>query len=288
MINTYFHNIFSRIEAKHPNELELNDAARDVIESLTPVFEEHNDLMYEGILENIIEQNMMMDLILPQSKQGIEGSGHGLVYFINEMLADKGVDMVGKTALVSGSDTFALSVMTKLKMQGVKVLACSDEGGVIHDPYGVDLGLVEAIKSLPDGSLSQYMITHPDAIYIKNPSALWAIPCEIAMACAMETPLAIEDAKKLVQGGCIALAEGRKLVTQSTIIDYLMTHEVLFMPLKATAAVEPSHDTELDLQNTMKAAFMVCKSNAAKYGYKNHLSYGANIASFERVRQALI
>ena len=296
MVKTYFDNIISRIEEEHPNEPEFKNEARSVITSLSPVFEENNLLIYNATLEHIIEQDRMIDLVSPMSIHPLtshtsQESSHGLVYFMKEMLLDKKIKLAGKTAIVSGSDSYSLHVMNKLKALGVKVLACSDEEGAIHDPYGLDLDLIAKIKSHSKTSLGLYLMTYPDAIYIKNPSALWHIPSDIAMACTLDTPISIEDAKKLVKVGCIALAEGAKLSTSNEIIDYLIGHQILFMPLKAVTVaksfVESRMQTDSELENMMKEAFESCKLTASKYGYSNHLSFGANIIGFERVRQGL-
>lgn len=297
MVKTYFDNIINRIDEKHPNEPELKSAAREVISSLSPVFEEDNLLIYNGILENIIEQDRIIDLINPMLNHPLtshtsEESSHGIVYFMKEMLADKNMNIGDKTAIVSGSDSFALHVMTKLSTLGVKIIACSDEEGVIHDSYGIDLKLITSIKSSPKDSLSQYIMTYPDAIYIKNPSAIWQIPCEIAMACTLDTPLNIEGAKKLVKGGCIALGEGTNVSTSNETVSYLLDQKILFMPLKALAMsseISESHtNRDYQLEKIIKEAFKTCKNTAVKYGYRDHLSFGANISGFQRVRQGLV
>lgn len=295
MVNTYFGNIFSKIEAQHPNEPEIYAAAKDIIFSLTPLFEQNKQLIYQGILETLVEQGRLSDLISPKGNSyfstASSSASHGLVYFVHEMLEDKHIDMIGKTAIVAGSNLQAIHTMNKLNELGVSILACSDDKGVIHDPYGIDIPLIDTLANTQNLSIEHYLLSHPEARYIKNSLALWCIPCQIAITCTTTPPLNLESAKQLVLGGCLALAGGNSLSIPGEVVSYLLRHQVLYSPEKVTqladsTGIDTGNLSELQLKSLMKDAYMTCKMAATKYGCKDQLSVGANITNFEWASKA--
>ena len=297
MVKTYLDSIINSTESPLSYDPEVENTYTNIISSLAPVLEENHQLIYKGVLERLIEQNDLHEIFTPKADNGFaithKLSGHGLVYFMQEMLADKYITLAGKTAIVSGSDPLALHTMTKLHELKVKILGCSDDAGVIHDPYGIDLSLIKRIKSDQTTSLEHYLLSYPDAIYIKNPSVIWHIPCQIALACSPEIALTNNDVIKLVEGGCIALVEGNDLSTSSKNIQYLINNNVLYSPFKATdltsiTSSEASILTDYKLESIMKKTYTTCKTLANKYGYRDHLSIGANIARFEQASRLLI
>lgn len=286
MVKSYFKNIFEQIEAQPSNQILIKETAKDIITSLTPLFEQNKQLIYQGLLEELIDGNRLIDLIDPKPIspfKPIESyRSHKIVYFMQEVLKDKNISIEGKTCVVSGTNEEALHTMRKLEALKVKLIACSDEIGALKDPYGLDIDLIETLRNSEESSLQNYTSYHPEAIYVKNPSHIWRIPCQLAFTCA--ATLELDDARQLIQGGIIALSEGCNMAISLSVSELLTTHKVLFSPFNATkiASHEPhSSMTDLELQAIMKEAYTRCKRTSAKYGCKDQLTVGTNIISFE-------
>src|SRR5690606_34640052 len=141
-----------------------------------------------------------------------EATGYGTVYFVEEMLKARGGTLEGKTCVVSGSGNVAIHAIEKLQQLGAKVVACSDSGGVIHDARGIVLSVLRQIKEVERRRISRYVDCRGDAEYLEG-GRIWNIPCQVALPCATQNELDEEDARQLLQNGCIAVGEGANMPT---------------------------------------------------------------------------
>jgi glutamate dehydrogenase (NADP+) len=233
-----------------------------------------------------------------------EATGYGTVFFLQEMLAAHGMELEGRSCVVSGSGNVAIYAMEKLQQEGAVVVACSDSGGVVHDQAGIDLDLVKQIKEVERGRISDYAERKPGATY-KEHAIIWDIACEIALPCATQNELTGRDAEKLIANGCIAVAEGANMPTTPEGVRAFHEAGVLFGPGKAanaggvaTSALEMQQNasrdrwtfeyTEARLREIMKSIHAACHETAIEYGQEGNLVTGANIAGFERVARAMV
>ena len=233
-----------------------------------------------------------------------EATGYGLLYLTAEMLRCNGIDIAGKTIAISGAGNVAIYAIEKAKQLGAKVVTCSDSNGWIYDPEGIDVELLQKVKEVKRARLSEYAAARPGAVYHEG-KGIWTTKCDIALPCATQNELNLEDAKTLVSNGCMAVAEGANMPTTSEAIDYLQAHGVLFCPGKAanaggvaTSALEMSQNSErlswtfekVDrrLQEIMVNIFHNIDSAAKKYGKDGNYVAGANIAGFLKVAEAML
>lgn len=234
-----------------------------------------------------------------------EATGYGLVYFLEEMLKHNGHTLKGKTAVISGSGNVALYASRKLKELGVKVLAMSDSEGCIYDPNGVDLDALYNIKTIKRDRIQAYVDQNEKAEYMNGTGCVWSIPCDLALPCATQNDITLEHAKKLVQNGLIALAEGANMPTTNEALKYFQDNGVLVAPAKAanaggvaTSALEMSQNAmryswsfeEVD-QKLKEIMIRIHKNafvTAEMYGYGYNLIAGANIAGFLKVAEAMM
>ncbi len=234
-----------------------------------------------------------------------EATGYGLVYFLEEMLKHNGHTLKGKTAVISGSGNVALYASRKLKELGVKVLAMSDSEGCIYDPNGVDLDALYNIKTIKRDRIQAYVDQNEKAEYMNGTGCVWSIPCDLALPCATQNDITLEHAKKLVQNGLIALAEGANMPTTNEALKYFQDNGVLVAPAKAanaggvaTSALEMSKNAmryswsfeEVD-QKLKEIMIRIHKNafvTAEMYGYGYNLIAGANIAGFLKVAEAMM
>ena len=234
-----------------------------------------------------------------------EATGYGLIYFLKEMLEDKGITLENKTVVISGSGNVAIYALEKLKEFGAKVVALSDSGGYIYDENGIDLNAIKEIKEIKRGRIKDYLEYNPSAIYTEGCGGIWNIKCDIALPCATQGEIDIDSAKKLIKNGLIALAEGANMPTDLEAIEELQKENVLFGPAKAAnaggvacSALEMSQNSmrllwtfeEVDdkLKSIMKNIFINSKEAAKKYGHEDDLLVGANIAGFIKVAEAMM
>ena len=238
-----------------------------------------------------------------------EATGYGLIYFMKEMLKANGINsLAGKTVIISGSGNVAIYACEKVQQLGAKVIAMSDSSGCIYDKDGIDLDTIKKIKEVERGRIKDYLHTNPFAEYKENSkgySPIWSIKADIALPCATQNELNLEDAKSLVNNGVIAIGEGANMPTSKEAIEYFQAHNVLFAPAKAanaggvaTSAIEMSQNSmrfyytfeEVDkkLESIMKNIFSSCKSAAEKYQLGNNYVAGANIAAFTKLAEAMI
>ena len=232
-----------------------------------------------------------------------EATGYGLCYFTQALLKDNGTSFEGKTVTISGSGNVAIYACEKATQLGAKVVTMSDSNGFVYDPEGIDLDLVKDIKEVRRGRIKEYVEKHPNATYTPN-ARPWTVPCDIALPCATQNELDLEDAKALVANKVFAVCEGANMPTTPEAIHYLMKNGVFYAPGKASNAggvacsgLEMSQNAqhlswtaqEVDqkLENIMVNIFETCRDTAKEYGHEKEYVVGANIAGFLKVAKAM-
>ncbi|MCI9455787.1 MAG: NADP-specific glutamate dehydrogenase [Oscillospiraceae bacterium] len=234
-----------------------------------------------------------------------EATGYGLLYLTQEMISCmKNQSMEGKTVVISGSGNVAIYAAQKSMSMGAKVVALSDSAGYIHDPNGVNLDVVKQIKEVERGRIKEYVSRVSGATYTEGCRGIWGIPCDIALPCATQNELDGEAAKKLVANGCMAVAEGANMPSTPEAVEIFQKNGVLFAPAKAanaggvaTSGLEMCQNSmryswtfeEVDkkLHDIMVGIFHNIYDAAEKYGMKDNLLAGANIAGFVKVADAM-
>lgn len=234
-----------------------------------------------------------------------EATGYGLLYLTEEMLRANGHDIAGKTVVVSGAGNVAIYAVQKAQQLGANVVTVSDSTGWVYDPAGIDVALLREVKEVRRARLSEYARARATAEYHEG-RGVFTVKCDVALPCATQNELGLEDAKVLVKNGCIAVAEGANMPTTLEATDYLRENGVLFAPGKAanaggvaTSALEMSQNSqrlswtfeEVDekLKGIMKGIFEKCAEAAAEYGDKpTNYVVGANIAGFLKVADAMM
>ena len=233
-----------------------------------------------------------------------QATGYGLVYLVDELLKCKGDTMVGKTVTISGAGNVAIYACEKALQLGAMVVTLSDSTGWIYDANGIDLDLVKDIKEVRRARLSEYVKERPEAVY-HDGRGVWTIPCDIALPCATQNELFLEDAKALVANGCKVVAEGANMPTTLDATEYLQENKIYFVPGKAanaggvaTSALEMTQNSmrlswtfeEVDakLQQIMINIFHNIDDAAKEYGIEDNFVAGANIAGFKKVADAML
>lgn len=233
-----------------------------------------------------------------------EATGYGLLYLTEEMLKCNGHDLKGKTVCVSGSGNVAIYATQKAHQLGAKVVTVSDSTGWVYDPEGIDVALLKEVKEVKRARLTEYAAARPSAEYHEG-RGVWTVKCDVALPCATQNELLLDDAKALVANGCIAVAEGANMPTTLEATEYLQQNKVLFAPGKAanaggvaTSALEMSQNSERlswtfeevdsKLQGIMVNIFHNLDDAAKRYGKEGDYVAGANIAGFEKVAEAMI
>lgn len=252
--------------------------------------------VYEGVLTG-------KGLSYGGSLARTEATGYGLLYLTDEMLKCNGHDIKGKTVCVSGSGNVAIYATQKAQQLGAKVVTVSDSTGWIYDPEGIDVSLLKEVKEVKRARLTEYASARKSAEYHEG-KGVWTIKCDIALPCATQNELNLDDAKNLVANGCIAVAEGANMPTTLEATEYLQENKVLFAPGKAanaggvaTSALEMSQNSErlswtfeevdAKLKNIMVSIFHNLDDAAKRYGAEGNYVVGANIAGFEKVANAM-
>ena len=252
--------------------------------------------VYEGVLTG-------KGLSYGGSLARTEATGYGLLYLTTEMLKCNGHDIKGKTVCISGSGNVAIYATEKAQQLGAKVVTVSDSTGWVYDPEGIDVALLKEVKEVKRARLTEYAAARPSAQYHEG-RGVWTIKCDIALPCATQNELLLEDAKALVANGCIAVAEGANMPTTLEATEYLQANKVLFAPGKAanaggvaTSALEMSQNSErlswtfeevdAKLQNIMVNIFHNLDDAAKRYNAEGNYVVGANIAGFEKVVDAM-
>ena len=252
--------------------------------------------LYEGVLTG-------KGLSYGGSLARTEATGYGLLYFTDEMLKCNGKSIKGATIAVSGAGNVAIYAIQKAQQLGAKVVTASDSTGWIYDKDGIDVELLKEIKEVKRARLTEYAAARPSAEYHEG-RGVWSIPVDIALPCATQNELHLEDAKQLVANGCYAVAEGANMPTTLEATEYLQKNGILFAPGKAsnaggvaTSALEMSQNSERlswtfeevdgKLQNIMVNIFHNLDDAAKRYGMEGNYVAGANIAGFEKVVDAM-
>ena len=236
-----------------------------------------------------------------------EATGYGAVYFLAEMLATKGDDLVGKTAVISGSGNVATHAAEKIVQLGGKVLTLSDSGGFVHDPDGFTqdkIDWVKAHKTHRRGRISEYCDEFKSATFHEGKTP-WGVPCDVALPCATQNELLGEDAKTLVANGCRAVSEGANMPTDLAGVHVFKDAKILFAPGKASNAggvavsgLEMSQNSErrawkeAELQQMLKDIMSGIHDTCRQYGDQGggYIDYvkGANIGGFKKVADAML
>jgi glutamate dehydrogenase (NADP+) len=236
-----------------------------------------------------------------------EATGYGTMYFLREMLTDRGVDIQGKNCAISGSGNVAQFCAEKALDLGGNVVSLSDSGGSIHVPKGISremLAWIMALKNERRGRISE-VAEHFDGVTYREGKRPWDLPCEIALPCATQNEMDGDDAQALVDNGCIAVCEGANMPCTPEAVIGLQNGGAGFGPAKAanaggvaTSALEMTQNATFDnwsradvdskLENIMKAVYRQSATAAQEYGDAGNIQRGANIAGFLRVSQAML
>ena len=252
---------------------------------------------YEGILTG-------KGLSYGGSLARTEATGYGLLYFLEAMLKANGKSLEGKTVVISGAGNVAIYACEKAQQLGAKVVTLCDSTGWVYDPDGIDIKAVKGIKEVRRGRIAEYQAGHPHAQYHEG-KGVWSVPCDIALPCATQNELHLEDAKQLVKNGVFAVAEGANMPTTPEAAKYLQESGILYAPGKAsnaggvaTSALEMSQNSErlswtfdevdAKLKGIMNGIFDHISAAAKEYGAPKNYVMGANIAGFLKVADAML
>ncbi|MBR1848274.1 MAG: NADP-specific glutamate dehydrogenase [Lachnospiraceae bacterium] len=251
---------------------------------------------YEGVLTG-------KGLTYGGSLARTEATGYGLLYLTQELLKCNGKDLAGKTVVVSGSGNVAIYAIQKAQQLGAKVVTCCDSTGWVYDPEGIDVAVLKDVKEVKRARLTEYVKARPNAEYHEG-KGVWSVKCDVALPCATQNELDLEDAKTLVSNGCFCVCEGANMPTTLEATEYFQKNGVLFCPGKAsnaggvaTSALEMSQNSErlhwtfeevdAKLQGIMVNIFHNLDDAAKKYGMEGNYVAGANIAGFLKVAEAM-
>lgn len=252
--------------------------------------------VYEGVLTG-------KGLSYGGSLARTEATGYGLLYLTEELLKINGKELAGKTVAVSGSGNVAIYATQKAHQLGAKVVTVSDSTGWVYDPEGIDVDVLKEIKEVKRARLTEYKNYRPNSEYHEG-KGVWTAKVDIALPCATQNELDIEDAKTLVANGCFAVCEGANMPTTLEATKYLQENGVIFAPGKAanaggvaTSALEMSQNSERlswsfeEVDSKLQGIMVnICHnmSDAAKrYGQDGNYVLGANIAGFEKIVDAM-
>lgn len=233
-----------------------------------------------------------------------EATGYGLIYFVEEYLKCNGDTFEGKTVSVSGSGNVAIYATEKAQQLGAKVVTLSDSTGWIYDPNGIDIALVKQIKEVERGRISEYA-KRREGVEYHDGRGVWGVKVDIALPCATQNELFLEDAQALVANGAKIVAEGANMPTTMDATEYLQQNGVVFMPGKAanaggvaTSGLEMSQNSErlswtfeevdAKLKGIMVNIFHAADDAAREYGVEGDYVAGANIAGFKKLADAML
>ena len=233
-----------------------------------------------------------------------QATGYGAVYFLLDMIKDKGETLAGKTVCISGAGNVAIYAVEKAEQNGAKVITVSDSNGYVYDPDGIDVALLRDVKEVRRARLTEYVAAKPNAVYHEGQRP-WNEKCDVAMPCATQNELQIDAAKALVANGCKFVVEGANMPTTLEATKYLQENGVYFAPGKAanaggvaTSGLEMSQNAEhlswtfeeVDekLHGIMDSIYAAASSAAKEYGHEGNLVFGANIAGFLKVADAMM
>ena len=251
---------------------------------------------YEGVLTG-------KGLTFGGSLARTEATGYGLLYLVEELLKDHGKDLKDKVVTVSGAGNVAIYAIEKAQQLGAKVVTCSDSNGWVYDPEGIDVELLKDVKEVKRQRLTEYAARRESAQYHEG-RGVWSVKADVALPCATQNELDLDDAKNLVANGVLAVCEGANMPTTLDATKYLQENDVLFVPGKASnaggvavSALEMSQNSERlswsfeevdgKLKDIMVNIYHNIDEAAKKYGLDGDYVAGANIAGFLKVAEAM-
>lgn len=251
---------------------------------------------YEGVLTG-------KGLTFGGSLARTEATGYGLLYLVEELLKGHGKDLKDKVVTVSGAGNVATYAIEKAQQLGAKVVTCSDSNGWVYDPEGIDVELLKDVKEVKRQRLTEYAARRESAQYHEG-RGVWSVKADVALPCATQNELDLDDAKNLVANGVLAVCEGANMPTTLDATKYLQENGVLFVPGKASnaggvavSALEMSQNSERlswsfeevddKLKDIMVNIYHNIDEAAKKYGLDGDYVAGANIAGFLKVAEAM-
>lgn len=251
---------------------------------------------YEGVLTG-------KGLTFGGSLARTEATGYGLLYLVEELLKDHGKDLKDKVVTVSGAGNVAIYAIEKAQQLGAKVVTCSDSNGWVYDPEGIDVELLKDVKEVKRQRLTEYAARRESAQYHEG-RGVWSVKADVALPCATQNELNLDDAKNLVANGVLAVCEGANMPTTLDATKYIQENGVLFVPGKASnaggvavSALEMSQNSERlswsfeevdgKLKDIMVNIYHNIDEAAKKYGLDGDYVAGANIAGFLKVAEAM-
>ena len=257
--------------------------------------------MFEGVLTG-------KGLTYGGSLARTEATGYGLLYITEELMKCHGDSLEGKTVAVSGAGNVAIYAIQKAQQLGAKVVTCSDSTGWIYDPEGIDVELLKEVKEVKRARLTEYAAARKSAEYHEKKNGehgVWSVKCDVALPCATQNELDLDDAKQLVANGVKAVCEGANMPTTLEATQYFQNNGVWFICGKAsnaggvaTSALEMSQNSErlswtfeevdAKLKNIMVNIYHNIDDAAKRYGMEGNYVAGANIAGFEKVVNAML
>ncbi len=257
--------------------------------------------LYEGVLTG-------KGLSYGGSLARTQATGYGLLYLTEELIKCHGDNIAGKTVAVSGSGNVAIYAIEKAQQLGAKVVTCSDSTGWIYDESGIDVELLKEVKEVKRARLTEYAAAKSTAQYFAKQNGehgVWQYKVDVALPCATQNELDIEDAKMLVANGVKYVCEGANMPTTIDATEYFQNNNVCFVGGKAanaggvaTSALEMSQNSERlswsfeevdsKLKGIMVGIYHNIDEAAKQYGMEGNYVAGANIAGFKKVVDAMI
>ena len=235
-----------------------------------------------------------------------EATGYGVVYFIDEMLKHQSQGLKGKSVVISGSGNVAQYATEKCINMGAKVLTLSDSSGFIYDKDGIDkekLQYIMELKNIKRDRISAYIDKYSKAEFHANNNP-WSIKCDIAIPCATQNELDLNDAKTLIKNGCKTIGEGANMPCTTDAVNLFTENKILYAPGKASNAGGVAVSGLEMAQNSLKynwsrevvdgklkEIMSDIHTSCIKYGSsKDEVNYvkGANIAGFVKVADAML
>ncbi len=233
-----------------------------------------------------------------------QATGYGLCYFTNEVLKAKNDSFEGKRVVVSGSGNVATYAAEKVMELGGKVVAMSDSSGYVVDENGINLDVIKQLKEVERARISEYANRVEGAKFVEGCHGIWTVKCDIALPCATQNEINLEDAKALVAGGTKVVCEGANMPCTPEAIELFISSGLDFGPAKAanaggvaTSGLEMSQNSmryswtaeEVDakLNMIMKNIYKAAYDASVEYGVPGNLLVGANIAGFLKVAESM-
>lgn len=236
----------------------------------------------------------------------VEATGYGTAYFVEEMLVANGKGgLDGRDVVVSGSGNVAIHAIQKVHQLGGRVVACSDSAGYVRDAAGIDLKLLRDVKEVERGRLTDYAQRCGASSHYVDGGSIWDVACTVALPCATQNELDVAAARRLIEAGVVAVAEGANMPCEPEAVRMFREAGVLFGPGKAanaggvaTSALEMQQNASRDswsfeyseqrLREIMSNIHNDCFETAQAYGYPGDYVLGANVAGLNRVAEAML